>query len=278
MKRKSFGKVLMMAVVFLMLMGVSITSYAIQSETPGSKSTSGPYGYTTSQLSGYWAGATVYTPRTGTPPYSAIVFMQPFTGVQSMDAAWGPFFASHGIIYVNCSSSTTMDQVDQRATQQMNAVNALKNSSALRGKLDTSRIGVMGWSMGGGASWINSSKSGIKTAMTLAGHNMTSMNAASKGYYTKCPTAIFSGLWDTTMLGGMGQSEGVYAAIPYSVSKLHYKVSTAGHMSWGSPTSASRNVAAIGLAFQKTYLDGDTRWKRYITRPFDAAVWRTSLR
>ncbi len=278
MEKKSFRKLFILAVMCLMVTGMVWTSYAIQSETPGKKYTSGPYGYTTTSLTGYLAGATVYVPSTGKPPYSAIVFMQPYTGTQSMDRAWGPFFASHGIIYVNCDSTTIMDTVDSRASQQMNAVNLLKSSSKFAGKLDKSRVGVMGWSMGGGASWINSSKSGIKTAMTLAGHNLTAINMASKGYSTRCPTAIFSGSLDMTYLGGMYQSEGVYSAIPSTVSKLHYKVATAGHMVWGGPTTASRNVGAIGLAFQKTYLDGDTRWKAYITRPTDAAVWRTNLR
>jgi len=278
MERKSFKKIFILAVMFLIVTGAVWTSYAIQAELPGKKYTSGPYGYTASLLVGYYPAATVYVPALGVPPYSAIVFMQPYTGTQAMDAAWGPFFASHGIIYVNCDSMTTLDTVDSRATQQMNAVNLLKSSALLTGRLDKTRVGVMGWSMGGGASWINSSKSGVKTAMTLAGHNLTAISTASKGYSTKCPTAIFSGSLDTTYLGGLGQSEGVYAAIPSSVSKLHYKVATAGHMVWGGPTTASVNVGAIGLAFQKTYLDGDTRWKAYITRPLDAAIWATNLK
>lgn len=278
MKRKSFQKVFLLSILFLFLTGLPLISYAVQSELPGKKYTNGPYGYTTRLLTGYLPAATVYVPALGAPPYSAIVFMQPYTGIQAMDAAWGPFFASHGIIYVNCDSLTTLDTVDSRATQQMNAVNLLKASVLLTGKLDKTRVGVMGWSMGGGASWINSSKSGIKTAMTLAGHNLTAVSSASKGYFTKCPTAIFSGSLDTTYLGGLGQSEGVYAAIPSSVSKLHYKVATAGHMVWGGPTTAGVNVGAIGLAFQKTYLDGDTRWKAYITRPVDASVWNTNLK
>ncbi|MFO7568356.1 MAG: hypothetical protein R6W75_01065, partial [Smithellaceae bacterium] len=195
--------------------------------------------------------------------------------------AWGPFFASHGIVYVNCDSTTTGDQVNSRATQQMNAINALKaentrSNSPLRGKLITNRIGVAGHSMGGGASWINSANSAVKTAMTLAGHNLTATSIYKSGRYTKCPTMIFSGLLDTTYLGGMGQSEGVYRNIPSGIAKIHYEVRGAGHMAWGSPTSASSNVAKISLAFQKTFLDGDTRWAAYLTRPSDASTWNTA--
>jgi len=252
-----------------------------RADAPGSYSGNGPYSYSTAQLYGYTAGATVYYPTNATAPFSSIVFMQPYTGTQSMDAAWGPFFASWGFVYVNCSSTTTGDSVDSRATQQANAVTKLKaentrTGSVLKGKLNTSRIGLMGWSMGGGATWINSATSGFKSAMTLAGHNYTAINIASKGGSTKCPTMLFSGLLDQSILGGLGQSEGVYTLIPSGIAKIHCQISTAGHMVWGSPTSASTNVAKVALAFQKTFLDGDTRWVSYIARPLDASIWNTA--
>ncbi len=198
-----------------------------------------------------------------------------------MDRAWGPFFASHGIVYVNCSSTSTGDSVDSRATQQMNAINALKaentrSRGTLQGKLVTSRVGAMGWSMGGGATWINSANSGVKTALSLAGHNATATNRNASGRYTQCPTLLMNGATDTTILGGMGQSDGVYDSIPAGIGKVLYVVRTAGHMDWGTPTQASRNSAITALAFQKTFLDGDTRWSKFIVKPSDASTWKTA--
>jgi len=292
MERKSVKKLLVLTVTSLLLMGVvSIASAAscpsgaiCRDETPGSYSSSGPYGSATiSSLTGFSNSATVYYPSTATAPFASIIFMQPYTGTQSMDAAWGPFFASHGIVYVNCDSSTTGDSVDSRATQQWSAFTALKAANtrsghALKGKLNTSRMGIMGWSMGGGATWINASKSGVKTALSLAGHNLTATSTLSKGASTKCPMLLMNGATDTTYLGGMGQSEGVYNSIPSGISKVLYVVALAGHMDWGSPNGALvPNAGKIALAFQKTYLDGDTRWKTYIANPGDASTWQTKL-
>ncbi len=295
MEKKSIKKLLVLAIVSLFLMGMAVASYAATTcpsgaicrpETPGSYTGNGPYGSASYSLPGYTAGATVYYPTSATAPFSGLVFCPPYTGSQYMYQAWGPFFASHGIVMVTMDTTTTMDSVNSRATQQLNVVNILKRENTrnattlrpnpLKGKLNINRIGVTGWSMGGGATWINSAQTGIKTAMSLAGHNATATGTAATGRSTKCPTLLMNGALDTTILGGLGQSEGVYSSIPAGIAKVIYVVSTAGHMDWGSPTSASNGSARIALAFQKTFLDGDTRWVGYIARPSDASTWNTA--
>ena len=175
-------------------------------EAPGSYSANGPYGYRSYTLSRLQTpgGATVYYPSSAKPPFAGVVFTPPYTGTQSMFAAWGPFFASHGIVMVTMDTSTTLDTVDQRASQQKTVLDVLKkentrSGSPLYGKLSTSRIGAVGWSMGGGATWINSAEySGLKTAMSLAGHNLSAVDINSKGYGTKVPTLLFNGALDYT--------------------------------------------------------------------------------
>lgn len=252
---------------------------------PGSYYNNGPYGYRSYTLSSLQTpgGATVYYPANARPPFSGMVFTPPYTGVQYMYRDWGPFFASHGIVLVTMDTRTTLDTVDQRAAQQKQVLDVLKrentrSGSALRGKLDTSRLGAVGWSMGGGATWINSAEySGLRSAMSLAGHNLSAVDIDSKGYNTRVPTLILNGATDFTYLGGLGQSIGVYNNIPRGIPKVIYEVASAGHFDWGSPTAANRAVAGIALAFHKTFLDGDTRWVSYIRRPSsDVALWQTA--
>ncbi len=256
-------------------------------EKPGSYTGNGPYTYSKYQLpkSLSTGGATVYYPTDSkaVPPYSGLVYCPPYSGTQSMLAAWGPFFASHGIVLVTFDTKSTSDSVDSRAIQQRTIIDALKaentrSESPLIGKLATDRIGAMGWSMGGGATWINSAEyPGLATAMTLAGHNITALSTSAKGGKTKCPTLIMNGAIDKTILGGMGQSSGVYNNIPSDIPKVLYEVSTAGHFSWTSPKAASSSVASIALAFQKTFLDGDTRWAKYIEKPGrSVSIWKTA--
>ncbi len=285
MAKKSVAKMLLLAAVCLL---VTSTSYAITDETPGRYTKNGPY--QTSSYDLYRVNrsipnnATVYYPTNANSEggLSGIVFCPPLTGVQLMYRAWGPFFASHGIVMVTMDTRTTQDVVDSRARQQKTVMDALKaennrSGSPLQGKLNTDNIGACGWSMGGGATWINSAQyPGIKTAMSLAGHNMTAIDLDSKGGSTKCPILIMNGSTDMTILGGLGQSSGVYRSVPGGIPKILYEVSTAGHFSWGTPTQASDDVAIISLAFQKTFLDGDTRWAQFIQRPSRrVGTWRT---
>ncbi|MCK7598593.1 hypothetical protein M0G74_15040 [Microbulbifer sp. CAU 1566] len=244
-------------------------------DTPGSYSDNGPFRYDSYSMPAFSTpgGATVYYPTDAAPPYSLLVFTPPYTGTQIMYRDWGPFFASHGIVLVTMDSRTIYDSVDSRADQQQDVLDAMKDEntrygSPLRGKLDTSRFGATGWSMGGGATWITSAEySGLKTAMSFAGHNLTAVDSDSSGRNTRIPTILFNGSLDTTYLGGLGQSDGVYRNIPNGVPKLFYEASNAGHFVWGGPEDANRYVGQLALAFQKTYLDGDTRWAQFLDRP-----------
>jgi pimeloyl-ACP methyl ester carboxylesterase len=255
-------------------------------EAPGAYAGNGPYRTGSYSLPAPFVNTpsttNVFYPTNAEPPFAGIVFCPPFLTYKMSFAAWGPFFASHGIVLVTMDTVTVMDQVDQRDNEQRKVLDALKDensrpASPLYGKLDTSKIGAMGWSMGGGATWINAvDYPGLKTAMTLAGHNLTSMDMASKGVGIRVPTLILNGATDVTILGGMGQSNTVYNAIPDSVPKVLCVIGTVGHFAWSSPTSAGRDVAELSLAFQKTFLEGDTRWAPFIQKPGNASTWKTS--
>ena len=45
-------------------------------------------------------GATVYYPTNATPPYASIAIVPGFTASPNSVEAWGPFYASHGIVTI----------------------------------------------------------------------------------------------------------------------------------------------------------------------------------
>ena len=226
-------------------------------------------------------GGTVYWPG-DVESFSGAVYCPPLTGVQRMYADWGPFLASHGIALVTMDTRSTSDSVQSRGGQLAAMVkqfrgDATRSGSPIAGKLNPQRIGTMGWSMGGGATWIAAAKDPtLKSSISMAGHNATGGGAGnSRG--TTVPSMQLAGQTDTTILGGMGQSQGVYGIIPESTPKILYVVRGVGHMSWGGPTAATASAGEMTLAFQKTFLDGDTRWKKFLVKPANASEWKSNI-
>lgn len=274
MKKENFLFRLLIAGLCLLILSFAVGVSAADKEQPNNRDGRGPYNDGQYKLGIH--SATVYYPKNA-GAVGAMVFCPPFTATQSMFAAWGPWFASHGIICVTMNTTTVMDTVDQRINQQWAVVSKLKSSPTNKDgtQLDTNRVGVMGWSMGGGASWGNSGKhpNEVKMAISLAGHNMTAMAIETKGRGIRCPLLEINGATDVTLLGGLGQSEGVFSNAQ-GPTVLAVKANR-GHMSWGSPSSGGAGIAGLVLAFTKTYLNDDPSWKSYIQRPASCSTYRT---
>jgi dienelactone hydrolase len=216
-----------------------------------------------------FGGATVYYPTDAPGPLSGVVMCPGYTATQSSIADWGPFFASHGIVLVTIDTVTVFDQVAQRAEGLLDALDSLKGEntrrgSPLQGKLSQERFGLAGWSMGGGGTWIATrDHPELKSAVTLAGHNATAGGAlVSVG--SRVPTLMLNGATDVTILGGLGQSEASYNAIPSSTPKLLYVMALDGHFSWGTPTTNFDAAGRYVLAWEKLFLEGDQRYKKFL--------------
>jgi len=229
-------------------------------------------------------GADVFYPTDATPPFAYAVYCPPYTATRDAFAAWGPFFASHGIVLATMDSVTIGDYPPQRADGLEELMNTLRAEnkradSPLAGKLDEQRGGVLGWSMGGGGVWIASGQHPEwKSAVTLAGHNITATGWEASARRSTIPTLMLNGATDVTILGGLGQSEAAYDTIPDSTAKLLYVFSTLGHFDWGSPTAGFNAVGRYVLAWEKTFLEGDQRYRPFLLEkgPF-ASTWESNL-
>lgn len=231
-----------------------------------------------------FGGGTVYYPTNATGPLSAVVMCPGYTARQSSIADWGPFFASHGIVLLTIDTATTFDQVAQRADELLDALEELKGEntrtgSPLQGKLSRTRYGLAGWSMGGGGTWIATrDHPELKSAVTLAGHNATAGGALTAAG-SRVPTLMLNGASDVTILGGLGQSEAAYNAIPSSTPKLLYVMSGEGHFSWGTPRTNSNASGRYVLAWEKVFLEGDPRYRKFLLeRGPRAATFQSNLR
>lgn len=255
--------------------------------TSQTASNDGPYG-SASYTSGFanpvggFSAATIYHPTSGDAPYAMVVICPGFTATQSSIAAWGPFLASHGIVTMTIDTGSTFDSVVLRSDQLIEALESLqaensRTGSPLNGKLDMTRAGLMGWSMGGGGTWIASSKHPeLRTAVSLAGHNSTAGGPTSSPNI-QVPTFLCAGETDSGTLGG-GMSQPMYTAIPESTPKMLYEVAGQGHNVCNTPTSNSRVTGRYILSWQKVFLEGDDRYRQFLLQmPSGTSDFRTNF-
>ena len=214
-----------------------------------------------------FGGGTIYYPEDADPPFASAVFCPGWLAVQSQVAPWGPFLASHGIVLMIIDTNTTGDDVETRSGALLDALDSLKgentrSGSPLSSKLDTMRMGLMGWSMGGGGTWIDASQHPeLKTAVTVAGHILTAPgHDLSK---IKVPTLMIAGTGDDPILG-LGMSQPVYEAIPADTPKMLYEISGASHFAFNDPSFNSWAVGRYALSWQKVFLEGDMRYRQFL--------------
>jgi predicted dienelactone hydrolase len=211
-----------------------------------------------------------------------VVLCPGFTALQDSVAPWGPFLASNGIVVMTIDTNTTLDSVAIRQGALMDALASLKGEqtragSPLEGKLHMSRFGLGGWSMGGGGTWLNVNEHPeLKTAMTLAGHNATAGGALGLGNIT-VPTLMLAGDADTAILG-LGMSQPVYDVIPEATPKILYECAGASHFDI-APQTCGGLFGLYGLSWQKVFLEGDTRYRQFLTgaQPTNASDFRSNV-
>jgi hypothetical protein len=198
----------------------------------------------------------VFMPTDAEPPFAAVAISDGFGGSGgcgfSQTGQWGPLYASWGIVAMIIHTGAG-DQPQQRGTKLSAAIAAykaenMKSGSKLFGKL-SGRYGTSGFSMGGGGTTFSAMKDPtLKTNVSIM-----AWTPATSGIMV--PSLFIFGSSDT-LAGTMGMSS--YRSIATTVPKMAVTVSS-GHA--GQPSAGQGESGKAGLAFQKVFLEGDTRWR-----------------
>ena len=164
---------------------------------------------------------------------------------------WGPFYASWGMVTV-ITWTGAMDINSIRAAALLGSIEELKSENAnagspLSGKM-AGRYGISGYSMGGGGT-----SEGCITDPTLK----TGVGLAPWLPVTgmAVPTLFMCG--DADFVAGV--------TVPVTAAGTPSKqvvFSGYTHFNWFGPTELTGYYA---LAWQKTYLEGDTRWEHLLS-------------
>lgn len=219
--------------------------------------------YATSQTSvpslvasGFGGGTIYYPTSTADGTFGAVVISPGFTAYQSSIAWLGPRLASQGFVVFTIDTNTTLDQPDSRGRQLLAALDYLTQRSSVRTRVDATRLGVMGHSMGGGGSLeAAKSRTSLKAAIPLTG-----WNTDKTWPELRTPTLVVGADGDSVAPVAT-HSKPFYASLPDSLDKAYLELRGASHF---TPNTSNTTIAKYSISWLKRFIDNDTRYEQFL--------------
>ncbi|MER5554449.1 alpha/beta hydrolase [Streptomyces sp. NPDC002793] len=219
--------------------------------------------YSTSQTSvsslsvrGFGGGTIYYPTSTSDGTFGAIAISPGFTAYESSIAWLGPRLASQGFVVFTIDTNTTLDQPASRGDQLLAALDYLTEDSSVRSRIDSSRLGVMGHSMGGGGT-LEAAKDrpSLKAAIPLTGWNLDKTWPE-----VRTPTLVVGADGDT-VASVTSHSKPFYNSLPSSLDKAYLELRGASHF---TPNTSNTTIAKYSISWLKRFIDNDTRYEQFL--------------
>ncbi|MEU3606843.1 dienelactone hydrolase family protein [Streptomyces sp. NPDC035033] len=221
----------------------------------------GPYAVAQTSVSslaavGFGGGTIYYPTSTADGTFGAVAISPGFTATQSSVAWLGPRLASQGFVVFVIDTLTTLDQPDSRGRQLLAALDHLTQKSPVRDRVDASRLGVMGHSMGGGGT-LEAAKSrpSLKAAVPLTGWN------TDKTWPEISTPTLVIGADGDTIAPVATHSEPFYESLPAGLDKAYLELNGASHF---TPNTSDTTIAKYSIAWLKRFIDDDTRYEQFL--------------
>lgn len=231
---------------------------------------SGPYNVDTQNVSSFvsgFGGGTIHYPTNASGTMGAIAVIPGYVSYESSIEWWGPRLASHGFVVITMDTSTIYDQPDSRANQLSAALDYVisesnSSNSDISGMVDSTRLGVIGWSMGGGGSLKLSTDRSINAAIPQAPYY-----SGSNDFDTiQTPTLILACESDAIAAVGIHASP-FYNDIPNSTPKAFLEINNGSHYCANSGYSDEDILGKYGVSWMKRFIDFDNRYDQFLCGP-----------
>lgn len=204
-----------------------------------------------------FGGGTIYYPTsTSDGTFGAVAVAPGFTAYQSSMSWYGERLASQGFVVFTIDTNTTLDQPASRGDQLLAALDYLTGESAVRTRIDSGRLAVMGHSMGGGGT-LEAAKDrpSLKAAIPL-----TPWNLDKTWPEVTVPTFIVGADADT-VAPVASHAEPFYRALPSGTDRAYMELRGATHF---APNTSDTEIAKYSLSWLKRFVDEDTRYEQFL--------------
>ena len=261
-----------MAVVALALPASAAAQYA-KGPNPtvaGLQASSGPFSTSSTSVSdlstpGFGSATITYPTTTTQGTFGAVAVSPGYTASESSIAWLGPRLASHGFVVITFNTNSRYDQPAERGDQLLAALDYLTQRSSVRGRIDATRLAVVGHSMGGGGT-LEASKDrpSLQAAVGLTPWNL------DKSWPEVRTPALMIGAEDDSVAPVDSHAIPFYNGLPSSLPKAYLELNGASHF---APNSPNTTLASSSIAWLKRWVDDDTRYSPFLCPSPSAATF-----
>lgn len=231
------------------------------------ESSRGPYSVKTSNVSVFargFGGGTIHYSTDSGGQQGIIAVIPGYVSYESSIKWWGPRLASWGFTVITINTNTIYDQPNSRANQLSAAIDYVidkgnDRSSPIYGLVDPERMGVIGWSMGGGGTLKLATDRDIDAIIPQAPW-YSGLNSFSR---ITTPTMVIACQADAVAPVALHASV-FYNQIPRSTPKAFFEIAAGSHFCGNSGYPNEDILGRNGVAWMKRFIDKDTRYNQFL--------------
>jgi len=262
---------------YLFVLTLALTLWldaAAQTPTRESLSRQGPYQvafYSSLPEVPEYAGATLYFPANKGDSFGGVAIAPGFVETQENIAWWGEYLASYGFAVLTLDTNTPRDLPAVRADALMAAIEVIRGEntrmgSPLRGKIDVTRMAIMGHSMGGGGTLLaaNAHSDQLKAVIPL-----TPWQPDADFGAVAVPTLVIAGEIDR-IAPAAEHAWPHYQTLSDNIPKMYLEIKGGNHFIANSTTDNERLapnidvhdlVGSMSIAWLKLFVNGEEEYR-----------------
>lgn len=223
----------------------------------------GPFAVTSTSVPdlstpGFGSATVTYPTSTSQGTYGAVAISPGYTASESTIAWLGPRLASHGFVVITFNTQTRLDQPSARGDQLLAALDYLtqRSATAIRSRIDPTRLAVIGHSMGGGGT-LEAAKDRPSLKATVG---LTPWNLDKTWPEIRTPSLVI-GAENDSVASVSSHAIPFYQSIPASTSKAYLELNNASHF---APNTEDTTIAWSTISWLKLYVDDDDRYRQFL--------------
>lgn len=225
----------------------------------------GPFSYSTVAVGAGngFAGGTIYYPEGVDKELAAVAVVPGFVSPESSIQWWGKQLASHGFVAITIATNTPLDLPSARADQLNAALDYMleqndASGSAINGMIDPTRLGVVGWSMGGGGALRVAQEDRISAAIPLA-----PWDTVKDVSDVRVPTMIVA-CEDDVIAPNDNHSYVFRDGLPDNIDQGYLEFANEGHYCANGDNENNEILSQAGISWMKRHLDKDHRYTEFL--------------